>query len=59
MRHFLCKTQRYIVQAKRKNTDEKWSDWTTVDDYDEAVRHANHVTEVGYESRIVDREEKK
>ena len=45
--------KRYDVQAKRKNTDENWSEWTNVDNYSDAVRHACHVEELGYAAQIV------
>lgn len=45
--------KRYNVQAKRRNTTEKWTDWTDVDNYREAVNHACHVEELGYAARIV------
>lgn len=44
--------KRYLVQAKRKNSKEPWTDWTTVDDYDRAVEHAKRVEELGYCSKI-------
>ena len=44
--------KRYYVMAKRKNTDEEWTDWTSVNNYGDAQRHAEHVKELGYESRI-------
>ena len=46
-------SKRYSVQAKRKDTNEKWTEWTSVDNYLEAVRHACHVEEVGYAANIV------
>lgn len=55
MKHFEYKYKRYVVQAKRKNTNEKWTDWTAVDTYEEATRHALRVENLGYESKIVDK----
>lgn len=49
--------KRYDVQAKRKNAKEKWSEWTSVDNYLEAVRHACHVEELGYAAKIVVKDE--
>ena len=45
--------KRYIVQAKRKNSNEKWSEWTNINNYREAVRHARHVDELGFDAKIV------
>ena len=44
--------KRYCIKAKRKNTKEPWSTWTEVDNYRQAEQHAEHVTEVGYFSKI-------
>ncbi len=55
---FDCHEKRYSVQAKRKNTNEKWTDWTLVDDYDAAVKHAARVEALGYDAQIIDRGEK-
>lgn len=49
--------KRYVVEAKRKRADEKWTEWTRVDNHDAAVKHANHATELGYLSRIIDKGE--
>jgi hypothetical protein len=49
--------KRYNVQAKRKDTDEPWTDWTSVNDYQDALKHARYAKKVGYLSRIIDREE--
>jgi hypothetical protein len=57
MKRFEYRHKRYTVHAKRKNRDEKWSEWTTVDAYEDAVRHAAHVEELGFESKIVDKGE--
>lgn len=48
---------KYCVQAKRKNTKEKWSEWTRVDNYEDAVRHSKNVENLGYRSKIVERRE--
>lgn len=44
---------RYFIKAKRKDTDEKWTDWTHVDNYETALGHAEHIREVGYEGKVV------
>ena len=49
----------YTVKAKRKNTDEYWSEWSSADDYEKAVELAQWCTyECGYLSQIVDAETK-
>lgn len=45
--------KRYIVQAKRRDTNEKWNDWTDTDNYQRALYHACRVEETGYLARIV------
>ncbi len=45
--------KRYCVKAKRKNTNERWTEWTNVDNYREAVRHSCRVEELGYAAKIV------
>lgn len=50
------KRKRYTVVAKRRNTDEPWSDWTDCNNYQRAVQHACHVEELGYRAYIVVRE---
>ena len=51
--------KRYLVRAKRKNTSEPWSNWTDVDTIEEAQMHAKHIEELGFLSKIVDREGKR
>lgn len=48
--------KRYTVLAKRKNTDEPWSDWTDTDNYQRAVHHACRAEEAGYCAKIIVRE---
>lgn len=50
---------RYYIQAKRKLPDEKWSEWSQADNYPRAKEHLAHVSEVGYEGRLVPSEEVK
>lgn len=45
--------KRYDVQAKRKDKKETWTEWNSVDNYHCAEKHAAHVEELGYRSRIV------
>lgn len=44
--------KRYCIKARRKDTKEPWSTWTEVDNYRQAEAHAEHVSEVGYFSKI-------
>ena len=59
MNNFKWEYRRYTIQAKRVDTNEKWTDWTIVNDYDAAVNHADHIKELGYSSRIVDTGERR
>lgn len=52
------KYKRYAIQAKRKGTKGKWTEWTLADDYDDAVKHRNRAEELGYCARIIDKGEK-
>lgn len=45
--------KRYNVQARRKK-ESKWTEWTLVDDFNDAIRHCKRVEELGYDARIVD-----
>ena len=47
------KETRYDVQAKRRDSNEKWSEWTKVNSYREALKHAKHIMELGYLPNIV------
>lgn len=49
--------KKYIVQAKRRGKKEEWTEWTNVDDYEEAVKHAKRAEQAGYDTRIVKRSE--
>lgn len=46
-------TKKYTVQAKRKDAKEKWTEWNTVDSYEEAEKQARRAEEVGYCTRII------
>ena len=45
--------KRYLVQAKRRTSKEKWSEWVNVNSYRDAVRHACRIEELGYAAKIV------
>ena len=55
MKKFEYKHKRFLIQAKRP-TDKKWSEWTRVDDFEEAVKHSKRAEELGYCARILDKE---
>jgi hypothetical protein len=48
-------SKKYVVQAKRKNTKEEWTDWALVDNYSAAQKHADRVKELGHSVRIITR----
>lgn len=47
--------ERYEIKAKRKDSNEPWTNWTKVNDYDRALHHVAHIEELGYEAMIIDR----
>lgn len=44
----------YDIRAKRKGTDEPWTEWTRVYDFKSAVKHLERVKQLGYEAKIVE-----
>lgn len=44
--------QRYAVKARRKNSQEAWSEWAEADNYDRATYHARRAEEAGYEVKL-------
>lgn len=44
--------KRYDIEAKRRDTDEEWSAWTTVNNYGRASEHVAKVEQIGYEGHI-------
>ena len=44
--------KRYRIKAKRRGTDEKWTEWTDADSYAKAEDHAIYCEEVGYQAKI-------
>ena len=44
--------KRYRIKARRRGTDEKWTEWTDADHYAQAEDHAIYCEEVGYQARI-------
>lgn len=54
MKRFEYKHKRFRVEAKRKN-EHKWTEWTIVDNYEDAVMHAKRAEEAGFDARIIDR----
>lgn len=57
MKKFEYKHKRFDVRAKRKH-EQKWTEWTVVDNYEDAVKHAKRVEEVGFEAKIIDKGER-
>lgn len=47
--------RRYKVEAKRDPADSEWTDWTMVDDYEEAVRQLDIIRSLSFCGRIVDK----
>ena len=45
--------KKYSVQAKRKDSKEKWTDWAETDSYIDAKRHQARAIELGYMARII------
>ena len=45
--------KKYSVQAKRKDSKEKWTDWAETDSYLEAKKHEARIIELGYRARII------
>jgi RNA polymerase-binding transcription factor DksA len=56
MKKFQYRHKRYKVQARRKD-EQNWTEWTIVDNYDDAVKHAKRAEEAGYCARIIDKEQ--
>lgn len=54
MKHFSYKLKRYIIQAKKKDTD-KWTGWTITDDLESAKRYEAQIKKLGYDARILDK----
>lgn len=46
-------TPKYYIQAKRKGTNEEWSEWTGAENYQRALEHVEYARKVGYDSRLV------
>lgn len=44
--------KRYSVMAKRKDTNEEWTDWTEADTYEKAEEHARYCESVGYAAKV-------
>lgn len=48
--------ERYEIKAKRKDSNEPWTGWAKVNDYDRALHHVARIEALGYEAMIIDRE---
>lgn len=53
------KTQRFMVVARRKETNEKWTPWTATSDFQEAEKQRTYAIACGYESIIIDSSKEK
>jgi hypothetical protein len=51
------KSKRYVVQAKRKDTYERWSAWIETDDFVVALKQCKIIEELGHWWKIIDRKE--
>lgn len=49
------KSKRFHVLARRMFSKEPWTEWTQVNDYDVAIKHAKRVEAVGFEAKIADK----
>jgi hypothetical protein len=47
---------RYVVKAKRRGTNEPWSEWTLVNDYYRAMHHLVKCETIGYDAELVIKE---
>ena len=47
--------KRFHVLARRMFSKEPWTEWTQVNDYDVAIKHAKRVEAVGFEAKIADK----
>jgi hypothetical protein len=50
-------TKRYNIRAKRKDKDEPWTEWTCVDNYQDAIKHMVKIEELGFKSKIIPSDE--
>lgn len=48
-------SKRFRVLARRMFSREPWTEWTQVNNYDDAVMHAKRGEAVGFEAKISDR----
>ena len=44
--------KRYSIMAKRRDTNEEWTDWTEADTYEKAEEHARYCESVGYAAKV-------
>jgi hypothetical protein len=49
--------KRFSVLARRRSTRGAWSNWTEVNNFDDAVKQAKKAEAAGYEAKIVDKGE--
>lgn len=51
------KRMRYVVKAKRRGTNEPWSEWTLVNDYYRAMHHTVKCENAGYDAKMIIKDE--
>lgn len=51
------KYKRYSVQANRKNSDEKWTEWAVTNNPDDAEKQRQKAEQFGYSARVIDKGE--
>ena len=56
MGNFKYKNRRYKIIAKRPG-EKYWKEWTQVDSMENAIKHKDHIIELGYLAKIIDRTE--
>lgn len=44
--------KRYSIMAKRRDTNEEWTDWAEADTYKKAEEHARYCESVGYAAKV-------
>lgn len=57
MEDYRKRKKQYTVQARRKDSKAKWTEWAVVDGYETAEKHVRRAEELGYQARIVERGE--
>lgn len=48
----MAERKRYRIMAKRRDTNEEWTDWADADTYKKAEEHARYCESVGYAAMV-------